>query len=532
MLRLNLFGPLSLRDASGIDYTPKARKAQGLLALVATTPTLRRSRGWLKAKLWSDRAEEQASASLRQCLCEIREALGPYVGCLRTEIGWVALDGSRITIDDHPDPRVPDAEFLEGLDVRDPEFEDWLRDQRSARADTRSPSDRHVEAGLPARGFVRPLLLLSPPEAVEPELRLVADGLAELIANDVAHAGNAIVAHALPADLAHRPPGLRVVVRAVTLGGTLFLQVRLLDLREDALIWSGLKEMGHVPQTPFENAPVAQLANQAVCVALDALGRLSECVGEPDRVALIGYEALRYTERLDVADQLKADSLLAEAFQATPLGVYLAKRALLRVVQVVERLAEDEELAIRQAVDFVRQAQALDAHNPTVTAAASRVAVILQGNVQGGLELARRAVEQGPTNPLAWNSLAGALVRAGQAAEAYRAARHLRHLAAGLPQTRLWDMVSCISAAATARVSEAIQFGEIARDLTPNFKPALRYLAALYYHTGRVEEARAQLTALQALERNFSLEGWADSHYPVASMRDTPLIAIAKSGLL
>jgi hypothetical protein len=33
-----------------------------------------------------------------------------------------------------PGPRAEDVEFLEGLDIRDPEFENWTRDQRLARA--------------------------------------------------------------------------------------------------------------------------------------------------------------------------------------------------------------------------------------------------------------------------------------------------------------------------------------------------------------------------------------------------------------
>lgn len=135
-VRLDLVGPLSLHDADGNDLTPRAKKAQGLLALVATSPKLRRSRSWLQDKLWSDRGQRQGADSLRQCLVEIRSALGEHVDCLRTDHTFVALDPDAVNIRTWPEEAEPHgAEFLEGLDVRDPEFEDWLRLQRRTYAE-------------------------------------------------------------------------------------------------------------------------------------------------------------------------------------------------------------------------------------------------------------------------------------------------------------------------------------------------------------------------------------------------------------
>jgi hypothetical protein len=135
-LILDLGGPFRLRDAEGEDLTPRSRKAQGLLALVGTAPSLRRSRPWLQDKLWSERGAEQGSASLRQCLTEIRAALRCHRGCLRTDSGWVALDADRVLVNATLSDRDENAEveFLEGLDIRDPEFENWLRDQRLAQS--------------------------------------------------------------------------------------------------------------------------------------------------------------------------------------------------------------------------------------------------------------------------------------------------------------------------------------------------------------------------------------------------------------
>jgi hypothetical protein len=132
LLLLDLAGPLRLTDARGADVTPTLRKGQGLLALVGTSPGLRRSRTWLQDKLWSDRGPTQGAASLRQCLCRLRAAMGKHADCLKAGPNWIALDSARVHVRTHSHAADHDGhvEFLEGLDIGDPEFEDWLRDQR------------------------------------------------------------------------------------------------------------------------------------------------------------------------------------------------------------------------------------------------------------------------------------------------------------------------------------------------------------------------------------------------------------------
>ncbi len=52
------------------------RKAEVLLAYLALAPGLRHPRERLINLLWSDRSEEQARNSLRQCLSAIKKSLG------------------------------------------------------------------------------------------------------------------------------------------------------------------------------------------------------------------------------------------------------------------------------------------------------------------------------------------------------------------------------------------------------------------------------------------------------------------------
>ncbi|WP_147115467.1 pentapeptide repeat-containing protein [Tateyamaria sp. syn59] len=133
---IRLIGPFRITSKDGKDLTPRGAKSRAILALLATSPGYQRSRVWLQDKLWSMSASPQASASLRQALLEIRRALGEYAYIINADRLNVSLTADKITVDvDSPNPEVvartfEEAELLEGIDVKDPEFEDWLREVR------------------------------------------------------------------------------------------------------------------------------------------------------------------------------------------------------------------------------------------------------------------------------------------------------------------------------------------------------------------------------------------------------------------
>jgi TolB-like protein len=132
---LRLLGPFYLQNAAGQDITPNTQKWCALLAMLATAPNGRRSRKWLQDRLWSESNEQNGSVSLRQALFQIRRKLGVHEALLSSDKSVVHLELSQLDIDvlnvDHlavNGAEVP--QFLEGLDVEDFEFEDWLREQR------------------------------------------------------------------------------------------------------------------------------------------------------------------------------------------------------------------------------------------------------------------------------------------------------------------------------------------------------------------------------------------------------------------
>src|SRR3954453_3274666 len=96
-LRIYVVGAFRVLAQNGEDLTPRGRKARALLAILALTPTRRRSRPVLQDKLWSDRGPDQGAASLRQTLTEIRQAFGEhYRSCLVSDMRGVGLAEERV----------------------------------------------------------------------------------------------------------------------------------------------------------------------------------------------------------------------------------------------------------------------------------------------------------------------------------------------------------------------------------------------------------------------------------------------------
>ena len=150
---LTLLGSMRLVDKTGEDRTPKARKTRAVLAIVALAkgPV---SRARLTDLLWGDRAEEQAKASLRQALYELRDLSSS--GLLMVSRELVELGPKRLWTDvDAIQGAVEPAEvadhlqniqwpLLADLDDVTPSLDEWLRAERA------SVSGQLIQAGTEA----------------------------------------------------------------------------------------------------------------------------------------------------------------------------------------------------------------------------------------------------------------------------------------------------------------------------------------------------------------------------------------------
>jgi DNA-binding SARP family transcriptional activator len=145
-LTLQLFGPLRVLDAKGMEIKIPSRKGRALLAYLAFGSGHSHARDRLAALLWEDADEELARTSLRQALAALRKALPESCeGALTTTTDSVALNAEMIECDVK---RFKDAlksgtrtslreaadtyrgDLLDGFEARSSAFDDWVNTER------------------------------------------------------------------------------------------------------------------------------------------------------------------------------------------------------------------------------------------------------------------------------------------------------------------------------------------------------------------------------------------------------------------
>ena len=146
--RLCLLDDFALFDPSGAAVAVKPRKGRALIAWLVLVQPHRASRERLTALLWSDRAGEQARASLRQCLYDVKSISEGDEALLAADTETVSLrrDGLVTDLEEivalartgdlHPLGAKLDlvhSGLLTDLDHLDPAFDDWLALERLRR---------------------------------------------------------------------------------------------------------------------------------------------------------------------------------------------------------------------------------------------------------------------------------------------------------------------------------------------------------------------------------------------------------------
>jgi DNA-binding SARP family transcriptional activator/TolB-like protein len=178
VLELRLLGPFQINGA-----TPAIpQRAKGLIAYLAMHAGRSVSREALASLLWSYSASQQARQSLRQCLTDVRAALGPAKDSLEATRAAIRFTQSANTDIDirrfealaqsaEPDDlaaacELYRGEFLEGLEFNSEPFSEWLTIERSRLASVACDVLRRLallrtQAGDTARAITAAQRLLS-----------------------------------------------------------------------------------------------------------------------------------------------------------------------------------------------------------------------------------------------------------------------------------------------------------------------------------------------------------------------------------
>ena len=543
-LRISVIGAFRVLALNGEDFTPRGRKARALLAILALTPTRRRSRPALQDKLWSDRGPEQGAASLRQTLAEIRRALGDsYRDCLVTDMRGIELAQDRVTVDiDTADlselaRRIELPQLLEDIDVADEEFEDWLRQQRTAFEQRLTafktpavvrPPEPEPEF-LPRHGgpVARPWLRLMPPLTVTNESGLFLSRLvAERIAQGLVDQWTIDVGD----DDGKGPQGVQLRVEALPISRDIAVNVVLLVADGTTQLWSGSAtislDTSFVPEAPRLQA----LINRSTEIAGYYLSRISSS-SDASRGFVRAFDAVQRIFRVDLDEVDRADALLCSAYELDAKAVYLAWRAYARVFYVGEHINVDRRLAIEESEELARRALEADPHNATVLALASYVYSFILRKYPLGHEFAELSVKSNPAHPLGHAFLGRAKSYLGDHEAGYRETCRALELSGQAPYRYMLHTLCGMTALLSGRFEEAVRASEIASGLAPSYRPPPRSLVPLYLRLGERDKARNAFERLRRLEPTFSLDAMRESSYPSTGIRASGLLSFSDRDL-
>ncbi|MFZ1481264.1 MAG: tetratricopeptide repeat protein [Paracoccaceae bacterium] len=530
---IRLVGVFQVLDDAGLDCTPRGAKTRAILAVLCQTPDRRRPRRWLESKLWSDRGPEQASGSLRQALMELRKALGPAADLVVADRDSVRLGEVGTDLETDPaaaqEALLSGRDFLEGIDIVDPAFLDWLREERARVAGAlglAGPDSAPAPAGLSASPAAPPFVISfgSLPDGAG---RFAAQDLAQAVARlasefaevEVFGSGGAPLPDDLPAA------GLELHLEGAAIRSEFHMMASLVLRNTGQTVWSQriavsgpedvAERRGDVPAMVFQAAEAAlmqmpRLAENPLCTPLCRVNALiARAVTE-----MFSYDA----ERLRAAD-----ALLAEASAIEPLGRIDAWRSLVRQIMFVERTEGPPARLEDESDAFARRALEQANGNPLVLALVSQTRVMVDENPEAGTVLARDAVRLSPFNAFGYWSEAGADIRHGRHDEALAAARMGTEIASRTSIGHWWEALAGLAALRGGHVSAAIAHYEAAYYRAPNFRAAMRHLVYLYLEAGAAEKAARVLKALLRAEPDFSAAAVLREDYPAITLRRSGL---------
>lgn len=512
ILTVRMNGPFCLLGKDGTDHTPRNRKAQALIALLATSPALRRSRPWLQDKLWSQSSSERGNASLRQTLTAIRKSLHEHGEILVASRLDVSLNPDLVKVDWDKSPEGMERGFLEGIDVADPEFEDWLRTMRRS-------------------GRVRPEIVVAPLSdkprwkvavGCEPNSQTSAAtlGCIDMIEQILREQGELELTENPKDETADRL--VHVTLRAVPgPQGTAALRLMATDPQLNRQIWA------ETWMVPANFQPGGQDVNlMAMVFRLQSeltryMAQVHNLIGTNACPPLVLGAAIPRIFSFQPTELDRAAQMLSENMDSHNAAQFLGWQAQIAVINLIEQFTDAPEACIESGKMLAAKAIEADPMNSVVLSTAANARVLLdRGDASSGGDLAQLAVRVNPANPFAWWAYSNVSIYAQQHDDALKSARIASRLAALTPLQFWCDFQLGLAALTVGDLDTAKRALETSASLAPQFRPPRRYLLAIYAHRREIEKAARMVVQLKKLEPSFSLDGFVnDPKYPVSVVR-------------
>lgn len=510
---LQLHGKFELTDADGVDLTPRSTHACAVLAVLALSEHARRTRRDLEALLWSTDPQLR-QVSLRACLSTIRKSLArsrtKTSTLLQADRRYAWLDTHLFTLADDQ-PAAVSGELLEGLEVKTPAFNSWLKRERE-----REARQTRQQGKLTVRRAQGRRLWIQVDEDVE--LDQTVDQLQrQLFANFKDQTNTCCVdfQDADPAHIQRHDILLQIVPHSGASQPAHALVLKRAGGRE--LLWRGT-----LAGCKFD---IQCLAHQIMDHVQATSWRAESSDLEAAKADYLTGVALRSVFSFAAVQLLEGRRLLAQAQSVQARPQLLAWQCLTDLLIRSEVPGFTDHSDPDKAGDDAKLALSDASDSALVLATLTHPTLHLEGDLDAASALSLEAFERNPGLAMANAAQSACALQRGDIEAAHRFS--LRALELGSESiTRSW--LAQQLAEVQAHLSDtAAAIGTAHRALVyaPEYKSPMRLLYGLYLANGQRARARRMLDRLRCLEPGFSMQKVRDDpNYPMQCLHTTRLV--------
>ncbi len=522
-LKITLYGPVTLAWSDEGRIIGLGAKHLAIIAILAASPNMVRTRAWIVDKFWSRVDQRLGRSSLRQALTTIRQKLGErFDDVFFVEADRIGLKLENIQLEGDPSQ----GDFLEGLDISEEGFEDWLRDQRLSEAPVFPGKEKHDDP-VPVVE-VRPIVAVLPFVLYGESSQW--DGLGDFFAQEVTRMLSKSQLMNLISHLSSRKIDARVVdladIRSKldadfvvagsirNLGGRLMLHVDCLDSDTGEQIWT---ERFLVPvEAVFDQdcGLVSEVAAEIVRVLLVNASDFTATRPLPDLPAhrlLMSAISLMY--RISEKQFFAAEDRLAELMVRAPNhSVPLAWSAQWHLLRIYQGWSDDPNQDRIIANDRLSRGLDLNPSCPLSLAMDGNVKTVLEADFSSARDRFASAMAVNGNSALTCTFKGVLHTFQGESKDAIAMAERSMLLSPLDPRKHFFDALHASAYLVGGEYERAVTLADASLQLSPGHLSAHRSKVVGLSLGGRSQEARKAALELLRLAPDMTLSQYRKTH--------------------
>jgi TolB-like protein len=521
-LQINLFGACIVRSCTQPGFEITGAKHRALFALLATAPFGRRARSYLQNLLWGTSCHDGGRQSLRTALSVIKATMGPaFDALLKVNNTEICLDLSKVDFIGRPGG----AEFLEGIDIRDDEFNDWLQGVRQAPEQFFA-----LLTGAPVAGSatVMPTIAVLPFQMVHGEERhvVLGDWLAEEVCRSLSRSHLlSVISHLSAREVTSARVELSRVRHALAIDycvtGSLrvfddraILDADCLDAASGRILWTR-QFTGHIGDFMVADSQAVADIVRAIgqTIATDALnhaqGRSLSALG--DHQLLIAGIGMMH--QLKLSSFARSRDLIEEVIRRAPqVAEAHAWLAEWYIMFIFNGWSTNTLKDTGTALDCTARALDIDPENTFALTIDGAVNNNLLMRMDTAQERYDAALDRNPNESMAW-LLSGVLnAYRDEGQEAVSRVERAMHLSPLDPFGYFFDSLASAAYLSAQDWSRALQLAERSMAKNDRHLSTLRARICALHFLGRAEDARSAAQDLLRRQPDFNISTYRRSH--------------------